>query len=331
MSGSDPILAELARASAAFGANIDFVQGAGGNTSAKCGDVLWIKASGFLLADAGHSNVFVPVDRYKVHAAITARNEVAVRACVRSDLTRSTRWPSIETTMHEVLPHKVVFHGHGIETLARVVLENPDLNLIASRLAGLSWTLVPYATPGLPLTELMRSRPPSDVYLLANHGLVVGADAPDAAFALYRDVEMRLSHGTEAPAAVLEAKPAIPDGLVWVHSAWCDAFARRSDLVDALLAQTLYPDHVVFLGPGLPVASKVETIADSLRFDWCVVRGYGIVCRSARINVIAPMAEAVARVALRLPVNPICKSLSDTECAHLLNWDLERYRQSLSK
>ncbi len=54
---------ERARAamSARVGRNILLVQGAGGNSSIKDGDVLWVKASGTWLADAEDKEIFVPV------------------------------------------------------------------------------------------------------------------------------------------------------------------------------------------------------------------------------------------------------------------------------
>jgi hypothetical protein len=47
--------------SARVGRNMLLVQGAGGNSSIKDGDVLWVKASGTWLADADAKDIFVPV------------------------------------------------------------------------------------------------------------------------------------------------------------------------------------------------------------------------------------------------------------------------------
>jgi len=47
-----------------IGNNLDLIQGAGGNTSLKNDEILWVKASGCWLRDAGRKNIFVPV-RYK--------------------------------------------------------------------------------------------------------------------------------------------------------------------------------------------------------------------------------------------------------------------------
>ncbi|HEY6601546.1 MAG TPA: class II aldolase, partial [Xanthobacteraceae bacterium] len=69
------ILNELRRMSARVGRNMLLVQGAGGNSSIKHGDVLWVKASGTWLADAEDKEIFVPVSLSGARAALAAGNE----------------------------------------------------------------------------------------------------------------------------------------------------------------------------------------------------------------------------------------------------------------
>ena len=45
-----------------LGKNLDLIQGAGGNTSVKVNEALWLKASGYWLSDAKQKNIFVPVN-----------------------------------------------------------------------------------------------------------------------------------------------------------------------------------------------------------------------------------------------------------------------------
>ena len=59
ISTSNPIKQDLEGLSVYLGSNLDWVQGAGGNTSVKDNGVLWVKASGFWLADAQNKNIFV--------------------------------------------------------------------------------------------------------------------------------------------------------------------------------------------------------------------------------------------------------------------------------
>ena len=61
MQHQSALLNELRRMSARVGRNILLVQGAGGNSSIKHDDILWVKASGTWLADAEQKDIFVPV------------------------------------------------------------------------------------------------------------------------------------------------------------------------------------------------------------------------------------------------------------------------------
>jgi len=61
--------------SARVGKNILLVQGAGGNSSVKDGDVLWVKASGTWLADAEDQDIFVPVSLSAARTALALGDE----------------------------------------------------------------------------------------------------------------------------------------------------------------------------------------------------------------------------------------------------------------
>ena len=65
-------LDDLRRMSARVGANILLVQGAGGNSSVKHDDVLWVKASGAWLSEAEEKAMFVPVELAGARAALDA-------------------------------------------------------------------------------------------------------------------------------------------------------------------------------------------------------------------------------------------------------------------
>src|SRR5882672_9780028 len=87
-------------------------QASTGNSSAKLDGVLWIKASGRWMADAMRDDIFVPLDLAEL-----------LTQCLRRDLDPTERYPSasLETAMHAVLPHRVVFHVHCVNTIAWAV------------------------------------------------------------------------------------------------------------------------------------------------------------------------------------------------------------------
>ena len=87
------------------------VQGPGGNTSVKDGDVMWIKASGTELAHADQQDIFVAVDR--AAALAEANGSAGDGSCQEAVLDPyTTLRPSIETTFHAAFDHAVVVHTH---------------------------------------------------------------------------------------------------------------------------------------------------------------------------------------------------------------------------
>src|SRR5437016_4746193 len=95
-----PELAPLLEFTARIGRNPLLTQGSTGNTSAKLGGVLWIKASGKWMADASDSSLLIPLDLAKV------------TECMLRNLDPADRFPgaSIETAMHAVIPQRIVVH-----------------------------------------------------------------------------------------------------------------------------------------------------------------------------------------------------------------------------
>ena len=54
-------LRKLSNLSQDIGNDLNLIQGAGGNTSVKINDALWVKASGCWLRDALRKEIFIPV------------------------------------------------------------------------------------------------------------------------------------------------------------------------------------------------------------------------------------------------------------------------------
>ncbi|MGB8313998.1 MAG: class II aldolase/adducin family protein, partial [Aestuariivirga sp.] len=173
-------LYDLKKLSARVGADPLLVQAAGGNTSLKQDEVMWIKASGTWLKDAVTRDIFVPMDREALLAALT-KNDPACETCtgfVLSGLNTTGLRPSIETTVHALMPQRVVLHVHCVNTIAWAIQSDAEQKL-AEKLKDFRWAFIPYAKPGLPLAGAISARlkPGIDVLILGNHGLVVAADS----------------------------------------------------------------------------------------------------------------------------------------------------------
>ena len=139
------MLRELAEFSAAIGRDPEQVQAAGGNTSTKEDGLLWVKASGLWLADALQQDIFVPVRLATVLEAVEAGEADPVTAAVAGELNPSGLRPSIETTLHALLPHRIVVHTHSVRTIALAIRADAEA-LLAERLDGLRWLCLLYTS-----------------------------------------------------------------------------------------------------------------------------------------------------------------------------------------
>ncbi|MDA8250883.1 MAG: class II aldolase/adducin family protein [Rhodospirillales bacterium] len=316
----------LLRYSAGIGNDPALVQGAGGNVSLKRDGVLWVKASGTWLAHAQTQPIMVPVALDPLLAAVArddaAAMENAAQFVVAERDTAGLR-PSIETTLHALLPHPVVVHVHCVETLAWACRADAATAL-APLLHGLRWDFVPYVRPGAPLARAVRTRqrPGTEILVLGNHGLVVGAADTQAAAALVAEVARRLRRTPRAaPAAgALSAPPGYaPAADPLTHGIATDpaalAVARRG---------SLYPDHVIFLGPGI-----VETPAHAATM--LVVPGVGVLLRSGAAAGAVALARCLADVTARLAPDEPLRPLTPAEESELLGWDAEQYRKALDR
>ena len=186
-------IAALLDLSARLGSDSLLVQASTGNTSIKLDGVLWIKASGKWLADAKREEILVPVPLPDVKRHLREGNDFL--PAYRGESGKLLR-SSVETTMHAVLPYRVVVHVHSISTIAWAVRCDGPVQL-KERLAGLNWQWIPYVASGLPLALEIEKRlfffPSANVFVLANHGLVVCGDSSDSCEALLREIERRLA------------------------------------------------------------------------------------------------------------------------------------------
>lgn len=324
---TDALRAELERYSAGWGADPELVQGAGGNTSVKQEGRLLIKASGLRLADAGRDDVFVDVDLAAARAMADGGPAPATRNGLR---------PSIETSFHAVLPHRFVVHLHAVDVIAFAVRADGAAAL-APLLAGLNWGWVPYRKPGAALARevaALCARGPLDVVVLANHGLIVGANTAADADTLVRDIRARLrsavrnTPGDDAALRRLGERWGLePARIASAHLAATDpvslAFAT---------AGTLYPDHAVFLGRGATVLDPDGDAADGVGGSLLrLVPGIGALLPAGAPRDAHEMAACLGAVAARIADGARVTPLSGDEESELLHWDAEQYRQALAR
>jgi rhamnose utilization protein RhaD (predicted bifunctional aldolase and dehydrogenase) len=168
--GSDPLL----------------TQASAGNSSIKVEGEMWMKASGRWMAAALRENIFIPLSLS------------GVNLCLRRGMDPAERFAgaSIETAMHAAMPQRVVLHAHSVNAIAWAVRADGFCQL-QLRLEGLRWQWLPYLPSGLPLArgieEALRRSPDTDLFVLANHGLVLAAEDVRSLESLLAEVRRRLN------------------------------------------------------------------------------------------------------------------------------------------
>jgi len=336
-------LRPLAEASARMGKDPLLIQGAGGNTSCKRDGVLWVKASGKWLAAAEEESMFVPVDLDGVRRRIVGGDVDPVSPEVIGAPAGGLR-PSIETTLHALMPHRVVVHVHSVNTIAWASRTDGE-QAVRPLMEGLAWAWVPYRRPGLPLTQsvsqLLGQRP-VDVLVLATHGLVLGAGSCDEARRLLDAVERKVAvEARLAPAADLHRLRSLADGTGYRLPKRAEGHAVATDPVSLKFAVngSLYPDHVVFLGPAVTAVADGDSVAETLARAVAqggmeppilLIPGVGTLVRESLSAGAEEMLLCLALVLARIPADASVAYLSDDETAALLDWDAEKYRQQLA-
>ncbi|MBF0136760.1 MAG: class II aldolase/adducin family protein [Magnetococcus sp. DMHC-1] len=333
-------LSQLSRLSRRLGENPLLVQGPGGNTSLKDQERLYVKGSGTWLRDAENKSVFTMVHISKVLEDFN-RNQEGDPVTWKVDAQDPLR-PSIETTLHALMPQRVVLHVHSIRAIALTLLEDAP-NILAQRLAGIPHALVPYRRPGLPLTLALQAANSSreemaPVQVLVNHGLVIGATDCQAAESLLTEIEERLT---------LPIRPSPPPDLPTLRehaqaSGWqlptLDDIHRLAtdpcSLAHACLGPVC-PDQVVYLGAAPLIPAPGQSIQDALA-AWqgfgprpivALVPGKGVLVAPNFSPAATELLTAWASILGHVPPRAPIKTLDDSACAALLGWEAEQYRQ----
>ncbi len=345
-------LHEFVRMSKASGGRADYVQGGGGNTSAKLDENLMaIKASGFCLKDIEVDRAYAVVDYAALQAffgehepgdfedvegAGSARTKAATRTIEGLESLR----PSVEAGFHSVLDiyvshtHSVYANFASCAVGGRAVVEK------ALSGAQYSWGFVKYVTPGSRLTFSIRDeikrveretgkRPA--VIFMESHGLIVHGNDVDEVLRVQDDVNARIAaafglRGDSFPkVAVIEE-----NGVYRAECAYLKEQLKSGDFTEReFIYEPLYPDQLVFLGDGFSVGGGEPEDGQ------CIAN-----IESGEVRIHMPekkalvIAETLAAVIFirRTIVAAGHKvlALGDAAKDFIANWESEKYRRTLA-
>ncbi|MGA2271301.1 MAG: SDR family oxidoreductase [Bryobacteraceae bacterium] len=298
-------LAQLIEISHVVGANPEYVQAAGGNTSVKSPDgrTMAIKASGTALTLMSETDGWVELDVAAVLSVLDRRDlaalpvnerEARVVEALHSAVVGGRGRPSVETALHAMLG-RVVVHTHAVA--ANALNCGPGLEAVAEICpAGeLPPLWVPYTDPGWRLATAVRTaaeayrkqhRSPPAVIFMENHGLLVAGSDARACLALHDEWVARCERYFSPAAPPVRPAPAIGSAalrktLAELRRVWRDAFGTRpfarfsgdpelagaacGEAADLFAAGSLTPDHIVYTGAHAVVAESLDELPAKLK------------------------------------------------------------------
>jgi rhamnose utilization protein RhaD (predicted bifunctional aldolase and dehydrogenase) len=310
-------LTPLLELSARVGQNPLLTQASAGNASMKLHGRLWIKASGKWMADAMHDDILVPLDL------------PMVKEWVRRGIDPTTLHSkvSIETSMHVVLPHRVVLHVHCVKTIAWAVRQDAPIQL-GNLLHGLRWQWIPYVQSGLALAQAIERAlsncAGTDVLVLGNHGLVIGGQDCRAVEDLINEVQRRLAIPPRLiPYPDHAALAELADCFSWnlpddddVHALGTDAISRK-----ILCGGLLFPCQAIFSNSNTPDLFRslpyrvVQGREKSLYRErpFLIVKDRGVILNRTMTSAECAMLGGLSQVVQRIGESSPIRYLTEAE------------------
>jgi NAD(P)-dependent dehydrogenase (short-subunit alcohol dehydrogenase family)/rhamnose utilization protein RhaD (predicted bifunctional aldolase and dehydrogenase) len=292
------MLAQLLEISHGVGANPEYVQAGGGNTSVKSPDgrTMAIKASGTPLGKMSESAGWVEMDIAKI-LTIFDRQELAtllanerealiVEHLASAVVGKMRGRPSVESALHALLG-KAVIHTHPVAANALTCGPGEKALPELTRPGELPPLWIPYCNPGWTLARITRDavtayekkhgQSPA-VLLLGNHGLITAAATGSECLALHNDWVARCEAYFAERASALTSPPvpeaaALRQAFVGLSKVWREArgvtpfirFSAHPELASAASHPTAETLASGVLTPDIIVYSGVHAvIAESL-------------------------------------------------------------------
>jgi len=333
-----------------IGSDATMVHAAGGNTSIKLDDTMWVKASGKWLMNSQTEELMVPISISKIKTFLENNNSIESDLQKSIDLSLSPKGlrPSVEAPIHAVLDFKFVFHTHDININALAVQKNSQ-QIFEKALSGLNWKFVPYVKPGIELSrQLLAIKSHTDnIFILENHGLVICAHNLNEIKKLIAEVRLRLKIKINKPLIIdqehlIHSKINLKNsGYSFCNDKFINNLAFYQPWIEKLSKGVVLPDFLIFLGPNFVVLNhndkdlldKLKKLSDvPLPFNSCVIlANNGVLIRDDALKGTIEIAQSVYELMCRIPDTADLKYLNEKQTGELINWEAEHYRQKLNK
>ena len=333
-----------------IGLDSSMVQAAGGNTSIKLGDTMWVKASGKWLMNACSEEIMVPVKTSEVKSILKnngPNDEEIINKKISDDSNTNLR-PSVETPLHAALDFKYVLHTHDVNIISFAILKNSKTKL-DELLREFKWKFIPYIKPGIELSKLLLKLKSKEdnVFILQNHGLIVCGDDLDEIKKLNLKIRDCLQNELNKNIIIKsENKNNFKINLKntqykILNEDYAFDLANNKSWLKKISLGAFLPDVLIFLGPKIlqikpdekKLSFKLNKLSKlSLPFNSCIIlSGYGVIIRKDSLNGTVEMIKLLYELMHRVPEEEELEYFNDGQVLSLLNWEAEHYRQKLNQ
>ena len=320
-----------------LGKNPSLVQAAGGNTSIKSDESMLIKASGTWLINSLNKDIFVEVNLPSINQKISNEHDDSFEEDI---ISKNNLRPSLETSFHALINYKYVLHVHSTATIANAISSDSKNEL--EKQINEDFIFVPYYRPGFTLTMGIKKliKPEIKIFILENHGLIVAGDDIEETYNLLLNIHNKLDKTRNNKFTNLEVTEGLEiDNYRLKNSEKYRLFMSPDENLYSLFSKSFYPDHVIFLGPGIPTfveKSQAEKFIGNLKIKnlplppYFIIKNKGLFENSSAIPAAKEMIDCFLEVLLKVDLSNSLKFLSSEQENELLNWDVEKYRQSIN-
>ena len=182
--------------------------------------------------------------------------------------------------------------------------------------------------------------PSTKILILENHGLIVAGDDIEDTYKLLLKIHKKLDliRNKKLAFDYLEDTTNI-DGYMHKNADKYKLFSTQNEKLFSLFSKSFYPDHVIFLGPGIPTFSEENEANEFIQNlkkkninlpPYLILKYKGLFENTLAIPAAKEMIDCFLEVLLRIDLSKSFKFLSSHQESELLNWDIEIYRQSIN-
>lgn len=320
-----------------IGSHPEYVQGGGGNVSAKLStNEMAVKASGFRLSDLSPDRGFVVVDHAKIKgfyrlkkgiedaAQLNIEHDKFLIDSILRQLPHQNSRPSMETGFHS-FGAEYVLHTHSVyANILNCSEEGRDM--IADMFEGA--ISVAYTAPGPSLTVGILNitegvYPP--IIFLENHGIIIGGETAGEAYDVHESTNNMIKEklGIVAPYPMVNIKKLGENTFISTSPYIKQSIKNNRETVQGFNTTILFPDQIIYgESVGFEKDARIAIDLDQGSVTYSTNYNEALAFEETFISWLF-IIEHIKRLGMTL------KTISKEEGNFVTNMDSEKYRKSI--